>query len=70
MTNAEAKGVKSVGAQEREAYASAIYKEWIQERVDASLDLDRAQLEVDILEKKWDAWREKAWNRRAEMKLV
>jgi hypothetical protein len=69
MKAAEQRGVKSVGAQEREAKAGAAYKVWLDELADAVLEEARAWIEVNILEKQWDAWREKAWNKRAEIKL-
>ena len=69
MQAAEQKGVKSVGAQEREAKAGAAYKLWLDEVSDAVLEETRAWTEVNILEKQWDAWREQSWNKRAEIKL-
>jgi len=69
MKAAAMRGVKSVGAQEREAKAGGGYKAWLDEVADAVLEETRAWTEVNILEKQWDAWREQSWNKRAEIKL-
>jgi len=69
MQAAEQRGIKSVGAQEREAKAGSSYKVWLDEIADAVLDEAKAWTEVNILDKQWDAWKESSWNKRAEMKL-
>ena len=69
MQAAVQRGVKSVGAQEREAKAGASYKVWLDEMADAVLEEEERWTEVNILDKQWDAWKERSWNKRAELKL-
>ena len=69
MQEAEQRGVTAASKQERDAKASAAYKAWLDEMADAVLAENEAWTEVNVLEKQWETWREKSWNRRAEMKL-
>jgi len=69
MQAANQRGTTSAAAQEREAKAGAAYANWLDEVAGAVLEESQAWTEVNCLEKEWDSYRERAWNKRAEMKL-
>jgi hypothetical protein len=70
MKIAEQRGHKTIAAQEREAYASESYGKWSDEDVAAFLERERLQAEIDVIELKWETWRTRRADRRAEMKLT
>ena len=70
MKAAAVRGHKTNAAQEREWEASEQYEKWEDEDVAAVLDRDVIQGEVDADEMRWETWRTRRADRRAEMKLV
>jgi hypothetical protein len=69
MKSAEKYGHKSVAAQEREAYASAEYDQWLHGSTEAVRRHERLRLEFKVIELRFEAWRTMQSTRRAEMNL-
>ena len=69
MKTAEQHGHKSVAAQEREAYASAEYRQWLDGSTEAVRNHERLRLEFKVIELRAEIWRTMQATRRAEMTL-
>lgn len=69
MKAAEQLGHGTAAAQEREAYRSEVYEKWAEEDVAAVLELDILQGELDADELRWETWRTRRADRRAEINL-
>jgi hypothetical protein len=54
---AESKGVGGVTAQEREAYASGRYEDWIKESSEAVEDYEIKRLQYETKKARFEAWR-------------
>lgn len=70
MKLAEQHGHKTSAAQSREAEASEAYERWSDEDVAALLERELLQGEIDADELRWETWRTRRADRRAEMKLT
>jgi hypothetical protein len=69
MKAAETLGYATTSAQEREAYRSEAYERWSEEDVAAVLELDLIHGEIQADELRWETWRTRRADRRAEMNL-
>ena len=69
MRGAERAGVKSVSAQEREAYAHTEYLELLIGLQAATEEKERLRWELEITRMRFDAWRTRQANERAEMSM-
>ena len=69
MKSAANKGHKSAAAQLREAEASEHYERWEDEDVDALLERELIQGDIDADELRWESWRTRRADRRAEINL-
>ena len=69
MKAAETLGHTTAAAQEREAYRSDAFERWAEEDVTATLELDLIQGEIEADELRWETWRTRRADRRAEMTL-
>jgi len=67
---ADSRDHKTAAAQEREAYASEAYERWADEDVAALLERELLDGEIDSDELRWETWRTRRADRRAEMKLT
>jgi hypothetical protein len=70
MKAAENRGHKHGVAQEREAYASTEYGEWLAGSTEAVRNHEKARLEWEVLKIRFEYWRSKEATRREEMKLT
>lgn len=60
---------KAVGESEQLAMATETYENAVNEHYLADLDAGQKKATADFLRIKWDTWRTRAANKRAEMKL-
>lgn len=60
---------KAVGESEQLAMATDTYENAVNEHYLADLEAGQRKAEADFLRIKWDTWRTRAANKRAEMKL-
>lgn len=70
MKSAEKHGATSGVAQEREAYASAEYQQWLAGSTEAVRNHERLRLEWEVMRLRFEAWRTRQATRRAEMSLT
>ena len=70
MKAAETRGHKTAAAQQREAEASEAYEKWADEDVAALLERELLEGDIDADELRWETWRTRRADRRAEMKLT
>ena len=66
----EVKGIKSAAGQEREAYASQEYQNWLSEYFDATVNAEALKMKYKGLQTRTDIWRTEQSTRRAEMNLT
>lgn len=69
MQTAQEKGHKTAAAQEREAYASAEYRRWLDGYTEAIREKERLRLEHEVMKIRFEYWRTSRADRRAEMAL-
>ena len=70
MKEAERRGVTAVSGQEREAYASEQYQQWLTGSTEAVRNHERLRLEFKVIELRFEAWRTLEATKRAEMMLT
>ena len=69
MKTAEKHGAKTAAAQEREAFASAEYQQWLAGSTEAVRNHERLRLEWKVIELRFEHWRTRQATKRAEMSL-
>jgi len=67
MKAAEKLGITSAVKQEREAYASVTYKQWIDGTAEAVRNHERLRMEWEVTKLRFERWRTDQATRRAEM---
>ena len=67
MRAAEVRGFKTAAAQLREAEASEVYEKWADEDVAALLEREILSAEIESDKLRWETWRTRSADRRAEM---
>ena len=66
----EVKGIKSAAGQEREAYASPEYAQWLSDYFDAVVKAEGLKMQYKGLQTRTDIWRTSQSTRRAEMVMT
>ena len=65
----EVKGIKSAAGQEREAYASPEYAQWLSDYFDATVNAEGLRMQYKGLQTRTDIWRTQQSTNRAEMNI-